>query len=586
MIKRTRILLPILLFILFSIALYFHLFQRLDDFVYDTFLARQREPADEIIIIGIDERSINEIGTWPWPRFYMADAIEKVTEMGAAAIGVSVLYDTYSADDYSDERLVAAAAATDRLVLAAYGILPEHVRDEISAEDIVEPFEMLNKVTRTGFWNVMPDESDGVLRHALTNLRFGDITVHSLPFEVYRTYCRVTGKAENEIQLDRLGRFPINYATKPGGFREFSLWGVINDEYDPALFRDKIVLIGPYAQGLGADYVTPLDRSNNMYSVEINANIIQNMLEGSFKQDSQFWVNLVILVFSALLVVLFLHRLKPVWAAIFTVALIAAQLLSSVIAWSLFNSILKPSTGVVYLVFCFLAHMAFSIYLAQHEKQHIQGLFGRFVAPEVVKELVTGGVEIQLGGIEREVTLLFVDIRGFTAFSEVNPPDRVVSMVNRYLGLTSRSIQDNGGTIDKFIGDATMAVFNAPNDVPDHALRAVKAAWAMKQGSISLREEILRDYGVDLQFGVGINTGPAVVGNMGSDFRMDYTAIGDTVNTAARLEANSEKGQIIISDSTYRLVKDHVIVTDLGVLSVKNKQVGIQIYNLEDVLGE
>jgi len=580
MIKKIKFLLPVLLLVLFSIALFFDLFHRLDNFVFDTLLARQRQPAAEIVIVGIDERSINEIGIWPWPRFYMADAIEKVTEMGAAAIGVSVLYDNYSADDYSDERLIAAAQATDRLVIAASAILPDHVSNELYAEDIIDPFEMLDNASDTGFWNVMPDETDGVLRRALTTLRFGDITVRSLPYEVYRIYCQITGKAENEIPLDRLGMFPIDYATRPGGFPEFSLWGVINDEYDPALFRNKIVLIGPYAQGLGADYPTPLDRSNTMYSVEINANIIQNMLEGNFKQDSSYWMNLIALVILGILVSLFLHRLKPVWAVVFIIALIAAQLISAMLAWSQFNLVLTPSAGVIYLLVCFLMHLGLSIYLAQHEKQHIQGIFGRFVAPEVVKELVSGDVEIQLGGIEREVTLLFVDIRGFTAFSEANPPEKVVSMVNRYLGLTSHSIQDNGGTIDKFIGDATMAVFNAPNDVPDHALSAVKAAWAMKQGSVALREEILNDYGVDLQFGVGINTGTAVVGNMGSEFRMDYTAIGDTVNTAARLEANSQKGQIIISDATYQLVKDYVEVTDLGILNVKNKQVGIQIYEL------
>jgi adenylate cyclase len=129
-----------------------------------------------------------------------------------------------------------------------------------------------------------------------------------------------------------------------------------------------------------------------------------------------------------------------------------------------------------------------------------------------------------------------------------------------------------------------MAVFNAPNNVPDHALKAVRAAWAMKLGSVELQEEILRDFGVELQFGIGINTGLAIVGNMGSDFRMEYTAIGDTVNTAARLEANAGKGEIIVSDATYQLVKDHVSATDKGVLNVKNKQVGIQIYSIDGLV--
>jgi len=238
---------------------------------------------------------------------------------------------------------------------------------------------------------------------------------------------------------------------------------------------------------------------------------------------------------------------------------------------------------VIFLGICYAANLTLGILSTQDEKQHIHGLFGRFVAPEVVKEIISGGLEVNLGGVVKEITALFVDVRGFTAFSESNAPEKVVAMINRYLALTSRSIQQNSGTIDKFIGDATMALFNAPNDVPDHALCAVKAAWAMKLGSAEVQTEIMREYGVDLQFGIGINTGTAVVGNMGSEFRMDYTAIGDTINTAARLEANAAKGQIIISEATYQQVKNFFDVEDLGIINVKNKAVGIQIYNVTGI---
>jgi class 3 adenylate cyclase len=224
-----------------------------------------------------------------------------------------------------------------------------------------------------------------------------------------------------------------------------------------------------------------------------------------------------------------------------------------------------------------------SVLLERAEKERVKTLFGRFVAADVVEGMLAGDINAQLGGVMREVTVLFVDIRGFTAFSEANPAEKVVEMVNRYLNLTSRSIQEYGGTIDKYIGDATMAVFNAPNDLENHALCAVKAAWAMKQGSIALREEILRDFGVDLQFGIGINFGSAIVGNMGSEFRMDYTVIGDTVNTAARLEANSQKGQIIISEAVYNLVSEHIKAEDLGLLTVKNKKEGIHIFEVLEV---
>jgi len=580
MVKKLKYILPIVLLIAFALIQYFSLIPVLDNLIHDDFLASERKPLENIIIVGMDERSMREIGTWPWPRFFMADAIERLTEMNVAAIGINVWYDARGAIEEYDDRLVAAASKTDRLVLAATGYLTD-TRNFV-AEDYILPFHELAEVSHSGFINVLAD-ADGVMRHALTSFRYGDITVHSLPLEVYRTYTRVMG-IENHIDnipLDEFGRFPVNYVGGPETFTHLSLWGVINEEYPAAMFENAIVLIGPYTQGIGdSGFPTSLDRRTPTFGVEINANIIQNMIEGRFKQDAAWWLDLSVLLLFGIIVVAFLPRLKPLPSIILTLILIAAQLGGAKLMYEQFNIIIKAGDTIIFLVFCFIGSLALGILVARQEKNHIHGLFGRFVAPEVVSELMSGGVEIKLGGIEKEVTVLFVDIRGFTAFSEANPPDKVVSMVNRYLALTSRSIQEQEGTLDKYIGDATMAVFNAPNDLPDHAFRAVKAAWMMKQGAVSLHDEIIRDYGVDLQFGIGINTGVAVVGNMGSDFRMDYTAIGDTVNTAARLESNAEKGQVILSDSTYQLVKEHVEVEDLGVLSVKNKKVGIQIYNL------
>ena len=586
MYKKLKTILPVFILIVFAIIQFFGVIPALDSFIYDNLLVSSRTPAENIIIVGMDERSINEIGTWPWPRFYVADAISKLVEMDAAAIGASILYDQHSNEEY-DMALVEAANQTDRLVLGGMALLGEETRSAgFIAEDYVLPFDELSNAAVVGFLNAETDEADGVMRRALTSLSYGDVSIHSLPYETYRTYCRVMGIGVNDIPLDRLGQFPINYVSKPGGFTVLSLWGVINDEYNPLMFKDAIVLIGPYAQGIGSgNYPTPLDRSAPMYGVEINANIIQNMLEGRFKQDSPWWLDLSVLIVLGMIAIVLLNKLKYMWGAVVAIGLIAAQLIAAKLAYSQFDLIMKAGDCAVFMIVCFVAVLVLGILAEQHEKHHIQSLFGRFVAPEVVNEIISGGVDIQLGGVEREITVLFVDIRGFTAFSEANPPDKVVSMVNKYLGLTSRSIQENGGTIDKYIGDATMAVFNAPNDLEDHALSAVKSAWAMKLGSESLREEILQEYGVDLQFGVGINTGRAIVGNMGSDFRMDYTAIGDTVNTAARLESNAEKGKVIISDATYQLVKEQVEVTDMGILSVKNKKVGIQIYELLGVRG-
>ena len=185
----------------------------------------------------------------------------------------------------------------------------------------------------------------------------------------------------------------------------------------------------------------------------------------------------------------------------------------------------------------------------------------------------------------RNVAVLFVDIRGFTPLSESMEPEQVVDILNGYLELTTASIFRHGGTLDKFIGDATMAVFNAPFDTDDYIYKAVLAAWDIVQGGNRIEKEYLARYGKHVGFGVGINCGPAVVGNIGCDFRMDYTAIGDTVNTAARLEANAPRGTVYISEYVYERVKNRIQVEEVGEIPLKGKSKGVFVYSIVDVNG-
>ena len=589
--KKLKAIIPAVLFVLFALAQYFALFSYIDNLVHDNVMVSSRRALDNIIIVGIDERSINEIGSWPWPRFFMAEAIRALTDMGAAAIGVNVLYDTIGAVAEYDEALILAARGTDRLVLGAMGIMSplQEGGGLLEIDDYILPFGELGETASAGFLNAIPDERDGVMRRSLTSLRFGDIRVHSFPFEVYRTFRRSMGQdLPNiaDIPLDADGQFTIRYVGGPRSFTALSFWGVINEHYPPAMFRDAVVLIGPYAQGIGdGNFTTAIERGTITYGVEIYANIIQNFMEGVFVTAAPLWLNLLLLAVCAVIITLFFRRqVKPLTSLIVTALLITAVLFSARLIYDHLHMIVSTGGTIVFLAVCYLSNLTLGIIITQNDRQHIKNLFGRFVSPEVVNEIISGGVDIQLGGVVKVITALFVDIRGFTAFSETNPPEKVVDMVNRYLALTSGAIQNNKGTIDKFIGDATMGLFNAPNDVPDHALCALRAAWEMKEGAMALTEEIKEKYGVDLQFGIGINTGVAVVGNMGSDFRMDYTAIGDTINTAARLESSADKGQIIISDATYQQVKDFVDVTELGTIALKNKSVGVLIYNVESVV--
>ena len=207
--------------------------------------------------------------------------------------------------------------------------------------------------------------------------------------------------------------------------------------------------------------------------------------------------------------------------------------------------------------------------------------FRKYVAPQIVEEISRkGDFSIKLGGENRDVAVLFVDIRGFTTMSEALQPEEVVEILNEYLSLTTKCIFDNLGTLDKFVGDATMAVFNSPFDLPDYEYKAVCAAMDIVKGGEELEKVLLEKHGRSVGFGVGVNCGPAVVGNVGCEFRMDYTAIGDTVNTAARLEANAKKGQVLISDALYERLKDRIEVNEIGQIPLKGKSNGIMVYEV------
>lgn len=213
----------------------------------------------------------------------------------------------------------------------------------------------------------------------------------------------------------------------------------------------------------------------------------------------------------------------------------------------------------------------------EREKQAIRSLFQRYVSPVVVDRLVEGRETLALGGRRQEVSVLFADIRGFTTFSENLSPEKVVEALNQYLALAVEAILAEEGMLDKFVGDAVMAIFNAPLPQSEHVLRAVHAALAMQQAILDYNSKTVLP---PLSFGIGIHTGQAVVGNIGTSQQMNYTAIGDTINLGKRLQENAAEGQIILSQTTYKAVKEIVIVEDLGLLAVKGRTATEQIYQL------
>ena len=331
------------------------------------------------------------------------------------------------------------------------------------------------------------------------------------------------------------------------------------------------------------DYFVPVDRGQQMYGVEIHANIIQAMMEDKTLVSVPAWVDALITAVIVALLILICDRLSVLKTVTLCGAVVVIKLIAGLVLFNVgysANNVVLPVLTILIAVY----YTGIHYYKARKAKVSIERAFSKYVAPQVVDEIAkTGTYELKLGGENRDIAVLFVDIRGFTPLSESLEPEQVVDILNNYLELTTSCIFRHGGTLDKFIGDATMAVFNAPFDTEDYVYKAVLTAWDIVQGGIKMEKELSERYGKQVGFGVGVNCGPAVVGNIGCEFRMDYTSIGDTVNTAARLEANAPKGTVYISDTVYEQVKERIEVEEVGQIPLKGKSNGVFVYSVTGV---
>ncbi|MEA3340653.1 MAG: adenylate/guanylate cyclase domain-containing protein [Chloroflexota bacterium] len=272
---------------------------------------------------------------------------------------------------------------------------------------------------------------------------------------------------------------------------------------------------------------------------------------------------------------LILPRIRPLWGLLCSFSLVIVYWLAAFVAFDrgLVLDLLYPTAALA------LGHVAIAagrIVAEQRRRSRVTDLFGRYVSPDVVREILSRSREapLELGGEQREITVLFIDVRGFTTFSENLSPRRVVDVLNRHLACMAEVVLEHGGMVDKFTGDGLMALFGAPLPSRDHALRAVRAAVALQ----ACAREVNNDDA--LRYGIGIHTGEAVVGNVGSQRRLDYTAIGDTVNLSCRLESVAAPGQILVSRATYEQVRGEVQAREIGPISVKGRQEAVVVYEV------
>ncbi|MHB8127111.1 MAG: CHASE2 domain-containing protein [Desulfitobacteriaceae bacterium] len=592
--KKTIVALIIILAMAF--LYYNQVFYNMERSVTDRVTIEPRKVDSRIKILAIDEESLERIGKWPWPRNIVADLSDKLLANGALAVWPDITYSDKSQNPAEDQALTDVAAKYPNFFLSVYfDLQTRKVNQQIMIDRLEKPVIPID-AKQTGHINVIPDD-DRVVRQVMLGISDKGTRVPAISVQLANLLLPTDRKLiwENNNQWLR-GNLPLatgpqnelyfSYASKPqdNNIETIPIYKVLNGEEKLAQFTDSVVLIGPYTIGFQDMYYTPSSKKLQMFGVEIHANILQCLLDGGiYNRASRPW-GLLLLIVLGLLAYFGMERARAKWAVLILVAFL---FIYSVVVVVVFQTI-KIMLPYIYLILTISAIYIFSVVsqyiLERRERSRVTGIFGRYVSKAVVREILSSQEEIKVGGVRKDITLMFVDIRGFTPLSEKMEPEDIINILNEYLDLCSRAVFAFEGTIDKFIGDGVMSIFGAPIEQKDHPERAVRAALQMQRESGKLAERLMERYGRSVSFGIGLNSGPAVVGNIGSQERLDYTAIGDTVNLAARLESNAKPGQILISKDTYERIKEKFKVTPLEPIKVKGKEKPVEIYQVEEEL--
>jgi len=593
--------LAVVIIILAMAFLYYNeVFYNTERNVTDRVTIEPRDVDPRIKILAIDDDSLAKIGKWPWPRNIVADITDRLLANGAIAVWPDIYYSDKSQNPEEDKALANVVAKYPNVYLPVYfDFQTRKINNGVVVERLRKPVIPIDS-KQTGHINIITND-DRVVRNVMlgisdpdTGTRIPAISVQLanllLPAERKLVWTEDNRWLQGDTSLGTGSENEVyfSYATKPLDQRieTISIAKVLNGEIAPAHFAGSVVLIGPYALGLDDSYYTPASKTLKMYGVTIHANIIQSLLDGKIYTRASQTVGLILIFMLGLFAYFSMERVRAKWSILIMAGLLAVYTLAEAIVFKTLNVLLPYLYPVITIISIYIFSVVSQYLRERRERGRVTGIFGRYVSKAVVQEILSSKEEIKVGGVRKDITLLFVDIRGFTPLSEKLEPEDIIKILNEYLDLCSRAVFAQEGTIDKFIGDAVMAIFGAPIEQDDHPERAVRTALQMQRESGKLAEGLLERYGRTVSFGIGINSGPAVVGNIGSQERLDYTAIGDTVNLAARLESNAKPGQILISKETYERVKERFQVTALDPIKVKGKENLVEIYQVEGEFDE
>lgn len=578
------------------LAVYFQWFSSLNALLQDTVYQRPGAVDTGIKIIAIDEKTLDALGAFEtWTREPYAQLIGQLSQGDNTpdVIAFDILFTGEKGDE--DQLLVNACrevsdAGTSKIVMADNLVFSTQLEreggtvlaDTLHIDMVERPFGDLDDLAETGFANTVQDNRDNKVRYTFlerdSNISFAAAAVKACSGDA------AYDSLYDALSVDQNGGMLIDYTGVPGSYETLSMVDVLDGKIPAEAFRDSIVLVGAEAAGMGDSYPVPTGHGSDMYGVEINANIIQCLLEGRSLAQVSRLCNAVIVGVLIFLLVLLMGRLKLRMDGIITAAVILAE--AGLCLWLDRSGVMiNMASFPVFVIVSFVWSIADRYTAEALQKRKIMLAFRKYVAPQVVEEISRNhDYQLKLGGEKRHIAVLFVDIRGFTPLSESLQPEQVVEILNEYLSLVTDAVFNNDGTLDKFIGDAAMAVFNAPFDCEDYIYKAVCAARDIAAGSSRIANTFMERFGKKVSYGIGVNCGDAVVGNIGSQFRMDYTAIGDTVNTAARLESNARPGQILVSEAVYEALEGRIEADSIGEIPLKGKSQGVMVYSVNRVL--
>jgi adenylate cyclase len=596
--------LPLFVLLLLQIIVMLGVLQRPEMSLYDAWfrLRGMTDPGQQVVVVAMDESSIERIGPPAWPRTVHAQLLAKLTQAKIVAFDL-----TFGAakDPAEDQAFADAIAAHGKVILISKFYFEKDEDGDIMQIPELPLQEFAAGAAGMGFAN-MPTDADQVVRHttlidtnsfdvpfpsfataiilAIQDLSYADLSIGDNRLQV----------GKYEVPLDRNNQAMPAFWGPRGTFKTISYADILEGKVSPDYFKEKIVLVGSTTQDEHDSFSTPYTTSNMVKSgalvtpgVEVHATVVQSYLNQIWYQRVGGAINFLFLLLLALLTVKLVAGRGPLPGLLGVLGISALTLLIVFLLWQ--NHWWLNLAAPLALIFLLYVVVTASDFVrAEMQRRQTKALFSRYVSAEVVEQLMEDPSQMALGGKKQLVTVMFADIRGFTAFSENKDPVDVIHRLNEYLTAMTESILKHGGTLDKYLGDGLMAFFGAPIFYPDHVERAITVAREIQLKVAELNQKWEADGEVPLLVAVGINTGPVVVGNVGSPERMDYTLIGEDVNLASRVEALTKlfSTLVLVSERSYGMLPEGAIKDSLhyvGEELVKGFTNPVKVYSFADM---